>query len=731
MSAMPTPCGLPGRAARPADGVPSRPAAGAPGAGGHNPPAPSPSGELAHAGSGGAARPPEPTKANLRGWIASAATVTPAAGLARCRVGSPGAARRRRRARSRPTGGPRRPLAPAPAFGGPASLAGAHARQRSRTCSRPRRLASPRRLAGASASAAASAELAAVASFHLSVKTVKRSAGRSATAAAAYRHAERIECQREGRVHDYRAKSGVEHSFILAPEDAPAWAQDREALWNAAEAREMRRDSVVAREWELALPAELDGAGRRVLVAGFARELVARYGVVADVAIHAPHREGDQRNWHAHVQTTTRSLTADGLTAKTVALDAKATGGPEIAHMRERWAALQNQALERAGHEERVDHRSLVAQREAALVHGDEGRAEALDRAAEVKLGPVVSAVERREQRAAERDGFEYVPVTERGAQVHEARAARALLAELVRVREAVRQQVLERAAQAREAYALAREQGTDHVRAGLAALRAAAQRQGIGHERGHGLAHGESWRQAREPTREERGHGEDAWQEREASRASIRERLAQIREREGPQQANHAQDGPGLGFGARRQEGQPAHGEERHQGRSLGAEAIREELERLRERARPGAEHEEPGHDPINERLRALLARERAAAERHGPVARLVERVRDEPAWAPSFPTHQEARAFREEMERRFDPGTLARLGRGEERALAQVAESRLDGLCVARAWLDAQGEPERSEARMSLAYRIVDAQAEARRERDGHEEKGHSWGL
>ena len=116
-----------------------------------------------------------------------------------------------------------------------------------------------------------------MASYHLDVKAVKRSAGRSATAAAAYRHAERIECHREGRVHDYRAKSGVEDSFIVAPEDAPGWAQDRQALWNAAEARETRVNSVTAREWELALPHELDAQGRRALAEGFARELVARY----------------------------------------------------------------------------------------------------------------------------------------------------------------------------------------------------------------------------------------------------------------------------------------------------------------------------------------------------------------------------------------------------------------------------------------------------------------------
>ena len=48
-----------------------------------------------------------------------------------------------------------------------------------------------------------------MANYHLSVKTIKRSAGRSATAAAAYRVGERIECQWEGHVHDYTRKQGI------------------------------------------------------------------------------------------------------------------------------------------------------------------------------------------------------------------------------------------------------------------------------------------------------------------------------------------------------------------------------------------------------------------------------------------------------------------------------------------------------------------------------------------
>ena len=146
--------------------------------------------------------------------------------------------------------------------------------------------------------------------------------------------------------------------------------------------------------------------------------------------------------------------------------------------MREVWAGMQNEALERAERErglaagelDRVDHRSLAMRREAALARGDRERAEGLERAPEVKLGPAASAMERRAQREAEREGCEYEPVTERGARVAEARALRERLAELQR-------EVRERAELARERYAEAREEGLGRVGAGLAALRAAAER--------------------------------------------------------------------------------------------------------------------------------------------------------------------------------------------------------------------------------------------------------------
>jgi ATP-dependent exoDNAse (exonuclease V) alpha subunit len=228
-----------------------------------------------------------------------------------------------------------------------------------------------------------------MASYHLSVKTVSRATGRSGPGAAAYRTASLIQCERDGTTHDYTRRSGVEASFIVAPPGA-AWAQDRAALWNAVEAAEKRKDAKVAREYELALPHELAPEDRRALAEGFAREVVARFGVVADVAIHAPHRHGDERNWHAHVLTTTRVAGAEGLGAKTRELDVVQTSGPAVEALRELWAVQMNHALERIQSEARVDHRSYARQGE--------------DQVATQHMGPAAAAMERKAARwSAER----------------------------------------------------------------------------------------------------------------------------------------------------------------------------------------------------------------------------------------------------------------------------------------------------------------------------------------
>jgi ATP-dependent exoDNAse (exonuclease V) alpha subunit len=230
--------------------------------------------------------------------------------------------------------------------------------------------------------------------YHLSVKPISRAGGRSATAAAAYRSGELVHDLTSDEVFDYTRKRGVEHSeIVLSAAAARAdinWARDRQALWNAAEIAEVRKDARVAREYEVALPHELNRGQRVELVRAFSAELANRYGVAVDFSIHAPHRSGDERNHHAHIMTTTREVTATGLGPKAAIewsdTDRRKKGlepaKTEVKAIRERWAVLTNEHLLERGIEVRVDHRSLAEQ--------------GIDREPQSHLGPAVSGMERR-----------------------------------------------------------------------------------------------------------------------------------------------------------------------------------------------------------------------------------------------------------------------------------------------------------------------------------------------
>lgn len=218
--------------------------------------------------------------------------------------------------------------------------------------------------------------------FHLSVKTISRSGGRSATAAAAYRAGDKITDSRTGEVHDYTRKGGVESATVIVPDDAPEWSRDRGKLWNEVEQAESRKNSTVAREFEIALPAELSAVERERLAHDFAGELVIRHKCVADVAIHAPGKKGDNRNHHAHILLSTRRLGPGGFGQKTRELDDQKTGKALVTEWRARFAEMQNERLRQAGIVMRVDHRSLEAQ--------------GIDREPTQHLGPCATAYERR-----------------------------------------------------------------------------------------------------------------------------------------------------------------------------------------------------------------------------------------------------------------------------------------------------------------------------------------------
>jgi hypothetical protein len=234
-----------------------------------------------------------------------------------------------------------------------------------------------------------------VASYHFSAQIVKRSERRSSVRCAAYRSGAKLVDERTGQDADFSRRRGVAHTEIMAPDGSAAWLRDRQALWNAVERMEKRTDAQLAREINVALPAELTAGQRLDLVRQFVASHLVNRGMVADIAIHSPVAEkgDDPRNHHAHIMLTLRQATKHGLRpVKTREWNSDIL----LKQWRRAWAEHQNAALRAHGHHARVDHRTLVAQRQSAHQRGDVAAAEALDRLPELHVGPRATSAARR-----------------------------------------------------------------------------------------------------------------------------------------------------------------------------------------------------------------------------------------------------------------------------------------------------------------------------------------------
>ncbi len=233
--------------------------------------------------------------------------------------------------------------------------------------------------------------------FHLAAKVGQRSTGKSAVAAAAYRAGQRLHDERLGRTFDYTRKHHITDVFILAPTDAPAWATDREELWNRAEAAEKRRDASLWREIEVSLPRDLPPEAYRPLLEQALAPYVAA-GLACDVCVHCPPAADGGDQPHAHVMIVTRALDPERFAARKSAdlvniLDGEKgrPRGEALKVERQRWADLINAHLRAAASTRRVDARSYA---ERGLD----------DRRAEPKMGEADAARHRRQRERHARD---------------------------------------------------------------------------------------------------------------------------------------------------------------------------------------------------------------------------------------------------------------------------------------------------------------------------------------
>lgn len=144
--------------------------------------------------------------------------------------------------------------------------------------------------------------------FHLALKTISRGKGQSAVASSAYRSASRLEDRETGEIKDFSKKHGVVYSEIQLPEQAPVEFKEREELWNAVQNKESRINSQLAREVEVALPAELERDTQIKLVHDYVQQNFVDEGMCADWSIH----DKEDGNPHAHIMLTTRAIRKNG-----------------------------------------------------------------------------------------------------------------------------------------------------------------------------------------------------------------------------------------------------------------------------------------------------------------------------------------------------------------------------------------------------------------------------------
>ena len=143
--------------------------------------------------------------------------------------------------------------------------------------------------------------------YHCSIKIGSRSNGQSAVAAAAYRSGDKLKDNETGLISDYSHKGGIVFSEISLCDNAPAEYSDRETLWNAVHSTEKTKDARLWREFEVALPKEMNMDEQIDTVRRFVNRLNEQ-GMCVDWSLHD---KGDG-NPHAHIMATVRSITNDG-----------------------------------------------------------------------------------------------------------------------------------------------------------------------------------------------------------------------------------------------------------------------------------------------------------------------------------------------------------------------------------------------------------------------------------
>lgn len=213
---------------------------------------------------------------------------------------------------------------------------------------------------------------------------VKRSSGKNACAKAAYNSRSEVRFHgnefQPAQTYDWSSKAKPLYHEVILPANVDQTLLSPEALWNLAEAKENRKNSVIANEIVLALPddAVISNEDRVHLAKTFIREHFTSKGFAVQLDIHQPDAkevfseetgkyEKMDHNFHAHILTTTRRFKENGKELEdnkpreyiTALRQGKVISGPNWGKL---WSEHQNLYFEEKGLSLRVDPNGLIPQ---------------------------------------------------------------------------------------------------------------------------------------------------------------------------------------------------------------------------------------------------------------------------------------------------------------------------------------------------------------------------------
>ncbi len=195
----------------------------------------------------------------------------------------------------------------------------------------------------------------------------------------------------------------VRYTEVMLPFNAPPEYADRQTLWNAVDAAEKSRTAQTARRFTITLPRELNFEQNLALIRDYCTKQFVDKGMVCDLYYH----DSGNGNPHVHLMLTMRAMDEQGRwlpktkTAYVLDENGQRIRGGNGKWLRERidtvdwndqkyaeiwrheWETAQNNALEAAGHTERIDMRSYERQG-------------ITDLEPQIHLGPEAAALERK-----------------------------------------------------------------------------------------------------------------------------------------------------------------------------------------------------------------------------------------------------------------------------------------------------------------------------------------------